>query len=82
MSAPDIYGVLMALENEIIAALKDGAQVELGNLCIFYPSVQSDGVDSEEAFNTVSHIKKKGIRIRAKQKLSHQMAEVSVEKLS
>lgn len=81
MSAPDIYGVLMGLEEEIIVALKNGEKVELGNLCIFYPSVQSEGADSEADFNIVRNIKKKGIRIRPKQTLSSQMAQVSVEKL-
>ncbi len=80
MSAPDIYGVLLVPEEEIVDALKDGAKVELGSLCIFYPHVSSDGADSEADFSVVSHIKRKGIRIRPRRSLSIQMAEVPVEK--
>ena len=82
MSAPDVYGVLMSLEEEIVAALKDGAQVELGDLCIFYPLLQSDGVDTPEDFNTTSHIKRKSIRIRPKQSLANKMADVPLERTS
>ena len=82
MSAPDVYGVLMALEEEIIASLKEGAQVELGNLCIFYPDLKSEGAESEDAFNAGSHIKRKSIRVRPKQALSRQMENVPVEKIS
>ncbi len=82
MSAADVYGVLMALEEEIISALQDGQQVELGNLCIFYPDLKSDGADSEDAFNASSHIKRKGIRIRPKRVLARQMEDVPVEKIS
>jgi len=82
MSAPDVYGVLMALEEEIIVALQEGANVELGELCIFYPAVQSEGVDNEADFNAAAHITRKTIKIRPKQKLSRQMAEVPVERES
>ena len=82
MSAPDIYGVLMALEEEIILALQDGANVELGDLCIFYPVVQSEGVDNEADFNAAAHITRKTIKIRPKQKLSKQMSEISVQRTS
>jgi len=81
MSAADVYGVLMALEEEIIAALKGGSQVELGSLCIFYPDLKGDGAESPDAFNASSHIKRKGIRVRAKQVLARQMEDVPVEKV-
>jgi len=82
MSAPDVYGVLMALEEEILVSLQDGAAVELGDLCIFYPAVQSEGVDNAADFNAAAHITRKTIKIGPKQKLSRQMSEVSVEKAS
>ena len=66
---------------DMAAPPKYYVQVELGNLCIFYPSLQSEGADTEDAFSTVSHIKRKGIRIIPKQSLSNQMSEVSVEKV-
>ena len=81
MSAPDVYGVLMALEEEIIAALKDGAKVELGDLCSFYPVVQSDGVESPDDFNGAKHIKRKSVRVAARQSLVRNMENVSVEKV-
>ena len=81
MSAPDVYGVLMALEEEIVTSLKEGARVELGDLCIFYPDLKSEGAESEDAFNAVSHIKRKSIRIRPKQVLARQMEDVPVEKI-
>ncbi len=70
------------LIKEIIVALQEGANVELGDLCIFYPAVQIEGVDNEADFNTAAHIKRKTIKIRPKQKLSRQMAEVPVQRTS
>ena len=82
MSVPDTYGVLMALEEEIIVSLKEGTQIELGNICFLYPSLECESAESEEAFTAVSNITKRGIRIRARQGLVRQMAVVPVEKVS
>ena len=81
MSTPDVFGVLMALEEEVIVALKDGAHVELGNLCILYPTLQCNGADSLEAFNAAGNITAKKIGIRAKKALSNQMANVPLERV-
>ena len=80
MSMPDVYGVLLALGEEIIVELKNGAQVELGDLLTLYPELESEGVASPEDFNAGVHITKKGVRIRAKKSLIKQMAETPAEK--
>ncbi len=82
MSGPDVYGVIMALEGEIKTALKSGRAVELGDLCIMYPALDSDGADTEEDFSSTSHITRKKVRIRAKRGLSKTMSDVSVERIS
>ena len=81
MGIGDIYGVLLSLEQEIVYAMQDGASVELGNICYFYPTVHSEGVENPNDFNAIAHIKKKGINIKVKQSLVHQLADVPVAKM-
>ncbi len=80
MGVADIHGVLLALEEEIMDALKEGSSVELGRICDFYPSLTGEGVENIEDFNAASHIKKKSIRIRAKRNLVKQMDLVPVKR--
>jgi predicted histone-like DNA-binding protein len=82
MGIGDIHGVLLSLEQEIVYAMEDGASVELGDICFFYPTVQSEGVENASDFNATAHIKKKSIRIKVKQSLGRKIAEVPVQKIS
>ena len=82
MGIGDIYGVLLSLEQEIVYAMQDGASVELGDICFFYPTVQSEGVVNASDFNAAVHVKKKGISIRVKRSLGHKMVDVPVQKTS
>jgi predicted histone-like DNA-binding protein len=82
MSEADIYGVLIALNHEIGEALKEGSIVELGDLCSFYPALQSAGSDTAEDFLATTHVKRKGVRVRASHSLSAKLAEVSLKKLN
>ena len=81
MSAPDTYGVLMGLEEEIRVALRNGAKVVLGDLCILYPALKGDGADTEADYNAASHITGKTVKIRPRKSLRDIMANVPVEKV-
>ena len=54
--------------------------VELGDIGIFTPSLQSEGVVNQSDFNAAAHIKKKGVNIRAKKAFVKKMSEVPVER--
>jgi len=82
MSEADIYGVLIALTHEIAESLKEGSIVELGDLCSFYPALQSDGADTAEAFSASTYVKRKGVNVRASRSLTSKLAEVSLRKLN
>ena len=81
MGVADINGVLIALQEEIIDGLKQGASVELGNLCTFYPGIQSEGAESAEAFNAGVNIKRKKVTIRPKQQLKVAIKDASTTKV-
>jgi predicted histone-like DNA-binding protein len=49
LSEPDIRGVIIALENVIQDKLADSKMVRLEKLGTFYPTLSSDGKDTEEA---------------------------------
>lgn len=48
LSEPDIYGVIVALENVIQNKLGESKIVRLEKLGNFYPSISSEGVEKEE----------------------------------
>lgn len=81
MSKGDIWGVLISIEEEIISALQSGYQVELGNLCTFYPTVRSEGVRSEKEFNQRKHIKETGVRIRPGKKIVNQLKKITLKRI-
>ncbi len=81
MGVGDVHGVLLSLEEEIIDVLRDGDAVELGNICMIYPSIRGTGVDTPEEFNTLSHIKKRRIRITPRRGLVHKIADVPVQQV-
>jgi len=51
LSEADIRGVIIALENVIVNELGNGKIIRLDKLGSFYPSLSSDGADTEGAFN-------------------------------
>jgi hypothetical protein len=81
MGVGDVYGVLLTLEQEIGYALEDSIAVELGEICIFKPSVNSEGVAEDGDFNVTSHLKKKGVNIAAKRSFVKKMRDVPVERV-
>ncbi len=81
MSVADVHGVLLALQEEIIVALKEGSIVELGDLCSFYPTVYSEGVANPDEFKANVHIRQKGINVRPRQVLSKQMHDITVHRV-
>jgi predicted histone-like DNA-binding protein len=48
LSEPDIYGVIIAVENVIQTKLSEGKKVKLQKLGTFYPALSSEGKDTEE----------------------------------
>lgn len=81
MGTGDIYGVLMSLQEEIMDALKQGSSIELGDLCSFYPTIKSEGVENMEDFDAKIHLKKKGVRVSPKKEIKRQMSTVPLEKV-
>ncbi|MDR2473836.1 MAG: HU family DNA-binding protein [Tannerella sp.] len=70
LSEPDIQSVIIALENVIQQKLADSKTVKLQRLGTFYPSLNSEGRDTEEAVDaraikSVSVIYRPGARIQA-----------------
>jgi predicted histone-like DNA-binding protein len=63
LSEPDIYGVIVALENVVQQKLADSKIVRLEKLGAFYPTLSSEGKDTEKEV-TSSSIKKVGINYR------------------
>jgi hypothetical protein len=81
MGVGDIYGVLLTLEQEINYALEDSIAVELGDICIFRPSVTTEGVADVSEFNIAAHLKKKGINIAAKRSFVKKMSDIPLERV-
>lgn len=50
----DVKGVLSALQEEVILALRDGKGVRLGDLGSFHTTLQSHGAATKEAFTTAN----------------------------
>jgi predicted histone-like DNA-binding protein len=81
LSEADVYGLLKALETETIQSLLDGFSVEMGELCIFYPQVQSEGIGNEEEFQSKQHIKRKTVGVRARSTLKYALERVETERV-
>ena len=58
MGKADIIGVLTALGEVIPRRLALGRTVDLLDLAIFAPSVNSEGVENPDDFNATAHIKR------------------------
>jgi predicted histone-like DNA-binding protein len=80
MSEADIWGVLKALRKVIIERLNMGRTVDLLDICLFKPSVKSEGVENEADFNIGQHVIKVGVNISAKKELQEAVANAGIER--
>ena len=81
LSEPDIRGVIIALENVIQDKLCDGRIIKFERLGTFYPSIHSNGVDSEEDVGS-SIIKRLAIRYRPCDRLKASLKTTKLSKVS
>ena len=81
LSEPDIRGVIIALENVIQNKLGESKIVRLDKLGSFYPTLHSDGKDSEEELNAKS-IKSIGVNYRAGERIIEAMRSAGFKKVS
>jgi predicted histone-like DNA-binding protein len=80
LSEPDIYGVIVALENVIQNKLADSKIVRLEKLGTFYPTLSSEGKDTEKEI-TAHSIKKTGINYRPGARLIKTMQDAGFKKV-
>jgi predicted histone-like DNA-binding protein len=81
LSEPDIYGVIVALENAIQSKLGDSKIIRLEKLGTFYPALKSEGKDHEEEV-TAKQIKSVGINYRPGSRLIKTMKDAGFKKIS
>jgi len=78
MTKADCYGVLIALEHNIINELKNGNIVRLGSLGSYQVSVSSDGAPNKKDFK-IKNIKKARILFRPGKKLKNMLKYLKYE---
>lgn len=66
MEEADIHAVLIKLYDEIVEYTSEGYTVDCGKLGYFYPSFGSEGVEKEEDFRPLKHLRPAKLRYRAK----------------
>lgn len=66
MEECDIHAVLIKLYDEIVEYTSEGYIVDCGKLGYFYPSFGSEGVENEEDFRPLKHMRLPKLRYRAK----------------
>ena len=81
MSRADIYGVIVALVDEVVTQLADGKIVEIGKLGTLRMTVSSEGVETEDKVST-SQVKKINVRYRAGSDISSKVKTIKVEKVT
>jgi predicted histone-like DNA-binding protein len=81
MGEADIWGVLKALRKEIVDRIKMGRTVDLLDICLFKPSVSSEGVANEADFNVGLHVKKVGVKITPKIALQREVASAGIDRI-
>ncbi len=69
LNAGEVELALKVLGQVAERRVAEGQIVDLDNLCTIYPSISSDGADTEADFNANTHIRKVGVRIRPKANL-------------
>jgi predicted histone-like DNA-binding protein len=80
LSEPDIRAVIIALENVIQNKLGESKIVRLDKLGSFYPTLHSDGKDSEAELNAKS-IKSVGVNYRAGERIMEAMKAAGFKKV-
>lgn len=79
LSEADIRGVIIALENVVQTALSESKIVRLEKLGTLYPTLSSNGVDTEKEF-TANQIKSVGVNYRAGNRIIDAMKAAGFEK--
>lgn len=79
LSEADIRGVIIALENVVQEALSQSKIVRLERLGSLYPTLSSNGVDTEKEFNA-NQIKSIGVNYRAGNRIIEAMKAAGFEK--
>jgi predicted histone-like DNA-binding protein len=80
LSEPDIYGVIIALENVIQNKLAESRMVRLEKLGTFYPTLSSEGKDTEEEIDSRS-IKSVGVNYRPGTRILKALKDAGVKKV-
>jgi predicted histone-like DNA-binding protein len=80
LSEPDIYGVIIALENVIQNKLSEGRIVKLEKLGTFYPTLSSEGKDTEEEIDSRS-IKSVGVNYRPGSRILKALEDAEFKKV-
>jgi predicted histone-like DNA-binding protein len=80
LSEPDIYGVIIALENVIQAKLSDSKKVKLQKLGTFYPALSSEGKDTEEEVDSRA-IRSVGVNYRPGARILAALKDTSAKKV-
>ncbi len=80
LSEPDIYGVIIALENEVQNKLAEGKIVRFERLGSLYPSLSSHPSDTEKEVSA-ANIKKLKVNYRAGKRILEAMENAPKEKV-
>jgi len=81
MSRADIYGVIVAMVDEVVTHLAEGKIVKLGKLGTLRMTVNSEGVDAADKVSS-SLVKKINIRYRAGSDIANKVKSIKLEKVS
>jgi predicted histone-like DNA-binding protein len=80
LSEPDIHGVIIALENVIQTKLSESRIVKLQKLGTFYPTLSSEGKDTEEEIDSRS-IRSVGVNYRPGPRILTALKDAGVKKV-
>ncbi|HPE57864.1 MAG TPA: DNA-binding domain-containing protein [Bacteroidales bacterium] len=81
MSRADIYGVIVAMVDEIVTQLAEGKIIEMGKLGTLRMTVNSGAAESAEKV-TSSLVKKINVRFRVGADIANKVKSIKVEKVS
>ncbi|MDR1098236.1 MAG: HU family DNA-binding protein [Tannerella sp.] len=79
LSEPDIRGVIVALENVIRDKLSDSKRVRLDKLGTFYPTLHSEGKDTDAEVDSRA-IRSVGVNYRAGARILASMKDAGTQK--
>jgi predicted histone-like DNA-binding protein len=81
LSEPDIHGVIIALENMIQTRLSESRIVRLERLGSFYPSMSSEGRDTEEEVDS-NCIRSVGVNYRPGSRILKALKDAGAKKIN